>query len=86
LALAALGVFADETDEMDCIQIHEIFSFSARCDGVTKGGVDTAPKARGCILGGTRRFGRNRKSRSPEAAGRRNYPEAVPRREGGKED
>jgi hypothetical protein len=28
--------------------------------------------------------GRNRKSRGAEAAGRRNYPEAVPRRKGGK--
>jgi len=42
--------------------------------------VDTAPKASGCILGGTQRFtGRNRESRRREAAGRRNYPEAVPK-------
>jgi len=55
--------------------------------------VDAAPKASVCFLGGTReifggpfrRFvGRNRKSRRREAAGRRNYPEAVPNEAGRK--
>ena len=42
--------------------------------------MDAAPKASGCILGGTQRIaGRNRESRRREAAGRRNYPEAVPK-------
>jgi len=31
-------------------------------------------------------FGRNRKSRVTEAAGRRNYPEAVPKRRGQKKE
>jgi hypothetical protein len=44
----------------------------------------SAPKASGCILGGTQRnSGRNRESRRREAAGRRNWPEAVPRRMSG---
>src|ERR1700677_2385398 len=50
------------------------------------------PKASGyCSQGEDPHFGRdptisgrNRKSRGAEAAGRRNYPEAVPRRKGGK--
>src|ERR1700722_4847236 len=45
----------------------------------------TAPKASGCIPGGTRVvFGRNRESRRREAAGRRNSPEAVPRKRSGR--
>jgi hypothetical protein len=49
---------------------------------------------RGCISGGTQKvlrrclrkvFGRNRKSRRAEAAGRRNSPEAVPNEKGGTE-
>jgi len=47
--------------------------------------VDTAPKASGCIPGGNQGFtGRNRESRSREAAGRRNYPEAVPKERSGR--
>jgi len=34
--------------------------------------------------GSSHRFGRNRESRSREAAGRRNWPEAVPRKRSGR--
>src|SRR6266478_1530128 len=43
--------------------------------------VAAAPKASGCFMGGTCvLLGRNRESRSREAAGRRNWPEAVPKK------
>jgi hypothetical protein len=54
--------------------------------------VDTAPKARVCIPGGTWKFSsfefpaRNRESRRHEAAGRRNYPEAVPEKKEAERD
>src|SRR6266404_6201915 len=43
-----------------------------------------APKVSGCFMGGTHVLGRSRESRSREAAGRRNWPEAVPRKMGGR--
>jgi len=39
-----------------------------------------APKANGCFMGGTALFGRNRDSRSGEAAERRNSAEAALRK------
>jgi hypothetical protein len=81
--LPFLRIFSEEADELNVIQIHFVSPFLPHFLGAPKGGVDTAPKASGCILGGTRRLtGRNRESRSREAAGRRNYPEAVPKEKG----
>jgi hypothetical protein len=46
--------------------------------------VDTAPKASGCILGGTQGAqGGTGKAEGAKTAGRRNYPEAVPKERSG---
>src|SRR5260370_39697310 len=42
------------------------------------------PRRAGALWEGPVPFGRNRKSRSREAAGRRNWPEAVPRKMSGR--
>jgi hypothetical protein len=57
LDLPLLGVFPEEADELDVIEIHDlILLFLPHFLGAPKGEVDTAPKASGCILGGTRRI------------------------------
>src|SRR5579862_363347 len=54
--LAFLRVFPEEADELDVIEIHNlILLFLPHFLGAPEGGVDTAPKASGCILGGTQR-------------------------------
>src|SRR5215469_9013681 len=61
------------------------FSISAPFPWGTEGGVDTAPKASGCILGGTRKGsqGGTGKAEAAKTAGRGNYPEAVPKERSG---
>jgi hypothetical protein len=57
--LPLLRVFPEETDELDVIEIHDlILLFLPHFLGAPEGGVDTAPKASGCILGGTQRIQR----------------------------
>jgi hypothetical protein len=52
--LPLLRVFPEEADELDVIEIHDlILLFLPHFLGAPEGGVDTAPKASGCILGGT---------------------------------
>src|SRR5260370_42259440 len=76
---------------MDYVDVHDFCSVSALVIGAPGKRVDTAPKASGCFFGRDTRnlrrcfrgfVGGNRKSRRREAAGRRNYPEAVPHGEG----
>ena len=51
--LPLLRVFPEEADELDVIEIHDlILLFLPHFLGAPEGGVDTAPKASGCILGG----------------------------------
>jgi hypothetical protein len=51
--LPLLRVFPEEADELDVIEIHDlILPFLPHFLGAPKGGVDTAPKASGCVLGG----------------------------------
>ena len=60
------------------------------CNWRSQERADTAPKASGCFLEGSEKswagfgrfIGRNRKSRRREAAGGRNYAEAVPNGKG----
>ena len=55
--LPLLRVFPEEADELDVIEIHDlILPFLPHFLGAPEGGVDTAPKASGCILGGTQRI------------------------------
>jgi hypothetical protein len=57
--LPLLRVFPEEADELDVIEIHDLFLlFLPHFLGAPEGGVDTAPKASGCILGGTQRIHR----------------------------
>ena len=52
--LPLFRVLSEEADELDVIEIHDVFLlFLPHFLGAPEGGVDTAPKASGCILGGT---------------------------------
>src|SRR5882724_189404 len=60
---------------------HEFFSFFLpHFPGAPKSERPLLPRRAGALWGGLVLFGRNRESRSREAAGRRNWPEAVPRK------
>src|SRR5713226_10520727 len=65
----------------------ELFSFFLpHFPGAPKSERPLLPRRAGALWEGPVRFGRNRESRRREAAGRRNYPEAVPNGEGGNKD
>ena len=85
--LPLLRIFSEEADELDVIQIHVCFSFFCPISlGHPRAKRILLPRRAAAFWEGPERFlGRNRESRSREAAGRRNYPEAVPKkRSGGK--
>jgi hypothetical protein len=64
---------------------HEIFSFFLpHFPGAPRSERLLLPRRAGALWEGPVPFGRNRESRSREAAGRRNWPEAVPRKIRGK--
>jgi hypothetical protein len=59
---------------------HEFFSFSLpHFPGAPKSERPLLPRRAGALWEGPVVFGRSRESRTREAAGRRNWPEAVPR-------
>ena len=51
-----LRVFAEVTDQMDYLYVHDFFSCFCPCNWGTRKRVDTAPKASGCFLGGTQKI------------------------------
>src|SRR5882724_10391699 len=60
---------------------HEFFSFFLpHFPGALRSERPLLPRRAGALWEGPVAFGRNRESRSREAAGRRNWPEAVPRK------
>src|SRR5208283_345019 len=72
---------------MDYVYVHDFFSCFCPCNWGTRKASGYCSQSERLLFGRDtrnlrrcfRRFvGRNRKSRSREAAGRRNYPEAVP--------
>src|SRR5258708_31857445 len=76
---------------MDYVYVHDFFSCFCPCNWGTRKASGYCSQSERLLLGRDtrnlrrcfRRFvGRNRKSRRREAAGRRNYPEAVPNGEG----
>src|SRR2546430_17727666 len=77
-----------ESDEGESVEVHSLFSCSARVSWGTQEREATAPKARSCFSGGTRmgepeperRRQTKQKLRRPQGAGI--WPEAVPRTEG----
>jgi hypothetical protein len=52
--LPLLRIFSEEADELNVIEIHFVSPFLPHFLGAAKGGEDAAPKASGCIPGGTR--------------------------------
>jgi hypothetical protein len=84
--LALFRIFPEEADELDVIEIHDvILLFLPRFLGAPRAEWILLPRRAAAFWEGPKGFtGRNRESRSPEAAGRRNYPEAVPKERSGK--
>src|SRR5258708_28371688 len=85
-----LRVFAEISDQMDYVNVHVFLRFCP-CNWGTRKASGCCSQSKRLLLrrdtrnlqGCFRKFvGGNRKSRSREAAGRRNYPEAVPNGEG----
>ena len=83
--LPLLRVLAEEADELDVIEIHDLFlHFCPTSLGHPRAEWILLPRRAAAFREGPKRFrGRNRESRRREAAGRRNYPEAVPRERSG---
>jgi hypothetical protein len=83
--LAFLRVFPEEADELDVIEIHDLFlHFLPYFLGALKSEWILLPRRAAAFWEGPKWVrGRNRESRRREDAGRRNYPEAVPKKMGG---
>jgi hypothetical protein len=79
--LPLLRVFPEEADELDVIEIHDLFlHFCPISLGHPRAEWMLLPRRAAAFWEGPEGFtGRNRESRRREAAGRRNYPEAVPK-------
>src|SRR6266404_3852276 len=86
--LPLLRVFPEEADELDVIEIHDLFlHFCPISLGHPRAEWMLLPRRAAAFWEGPKEFsGRNRESRRREAAGRRNYPEAVPKERSGKKE
>src|SRR5207248_881030 len=84
--LTLLRVCADKADDRQRVEIrHEFFSFFLpHFPGAPRSERPLLPRRAGALWEGPVPFGGHRESRTREAARRRNWPEAVPRKMNGR--